>query len=327
MIPRYARRCLGAALVACAAWIPAAGMAEQSWPTRAVQLLVPFPAGGGADAIGRLIGQKLGELWGQPVIIDNRPGASTMIGSDVVAKAAPDGYTLLLAVSNHTSNPALFAKMPYDTQTAFTPITLIGSAPMVLVVNPDVPARSTQELLALMRQKPGTFNYSSAGNGSVGHLAGELLKQLAGVDMVHVAYKGTAPAELDLVAGRVELMFTGIVTAIPQIKAGRMRGIAIGGTKRSSVLPDLPTVDEAGVPGFESSIWYGLLGPAGLPDTIAEKIRADVVKVLAEPAIRQKLLEQGIEATGSSPEQFRDLIASEISKFHELVSKAGIKSE
>jgi tripartite-type tricarboxylate transporter receptor subunit TctC len=290
-------------------------------------MLVPFPPGGGADFVARLVGQRLSELWRQPVVIENRPGASTMIAAEAVAKSTPDGYTLLLTVSNHTSNPALFSKIPYDTQKDFTPITVIGSAPMVLVVNPSIPSKTAKELLALLREQPGKFNYASAGNGSVGHLAGEMMKQMAKVDMVHVSYKGTAPAELDLIGGTINLMFTGMVTAVPQIKAGRMRGIAVGSATRTVGLPDLPTLDEAGVSGFESSIWYGLLGPAGMPASITAKVYADVVKVLQEPEVKARLLSQGADAIGSSPEQFRSQIAAEITRFDRLIKAAGIKSE
>lgn len=297
------------------------------WPARPVHILVPFPPGGGTDLVGRLIGDRLTALWGQPVVIENRPGASTMIASEAVARAAPNGETLLLTVSNHTSNPALFSRIPYDTEKDFTPITMIGRAAMVLVVKPSLPAQSLEELLALMRAQPGRLSYGSAGNGSVGHLAGELLKQMAGVDMVHVSYRGTAPAESDLVAGTIDLMFTGMLTAAPQIRTGGMRGIAVGSTNRSAVLPELPTLDEAGVRGFESSIWYGLLGPAGMPHEPVARIHQDVARVLQEPDTSAKLLSQGVEAVGSSPEQFRHQIAAEIKKFSKLARAAGVKSE
>lgn len=328
MMNTITRRRLIAAALAWVSMMPALAVAQaDAWPNRPVRMLVPFPPGGGADFIARLFGQRLSELWRQPVVIENKPGASTMIAAEAVAKAPPDGHTLLLTVSNHTSNPALFSKIPYDTQKDFTPITMIGRAPMVLVVNPGVPAKNAQELIALLREKPGKLSYSSAGNGSVGHLSGELLKQMAKVDMVHVAYKGTAPAELDLMGGTIDLMFTGMVTAAPQIRAGKMRGIAVGSTTRSPLLPDLPTLDEAGVPGFESSIWYGLLGPARLPPAITAKIYADVARTLQEPEVKAKLLSQGADAIGSSPEQFRSRIAAEITTFERLVKAAGIKSE
>jgi tripartite-type tricarboxylate transporter receptor subunit TctC len=328
MFKLITRRHIVTATLTCAAMFPVLAMAQQeAWPNRPVRMLVPFPPGGGADFVARLVGQRLSELWRQPVVIENRPGASTMIAAEAVAKSTPDGYTLLLTVSNHTSNPALFSKIPYDTQKDFTPITVIGSAPMVLVVNPNIPSKTAKELLALLREQPGKFNYASAGNGSVGHLAGEMMKQMAKVDMVHVSYKGTAPAELDLIGGTINLMFTGMVTAVPQIKAGRMRGIAVGSTTRTAGLPDLPTLDEAGVSGFESSIWYGLLGPAGMPSSITAKVYADVVKVLQEPEVKARLLSQGADAIGSSPEQFRSQIAAEITRFDRLIKAAGIKSE
>jgi len=328
MFKLITRRRIVTATLTCAAMFPLFAMAQQEvWPNRPVRMLVPFPPGGGADFVARLVGQRLSELWRQPVVIENRPGASTMIAAEAVAKSPPDGYTLLLTVSNHTSNPALFSKITYDTQKDFTPITVIGSAPMVLVVNPTIPSKTAKELLALLREQPGKFNYASAGNGSVGHLAGEMMKQMAKVDMVHVSYKGTAPAELDLIGGTINLMFTGMVTAVPQIKAGRMRGIAVGSTTRTAGLPDLPTLDEAGVSGFESSIWYGLLGPAGMPSSITAKVYADVVKVLQEPEVKARLLSQGADAIGSSPEQFRSQIAAEITRFDRLIKAAGIKSE
>ncbi|MBI2736929.1 MAG: tripartite tricarboxylate transporter substrate binding protein [Rhodospirillales bacterium] len=300
---------------------------QAAWPARPVKILVGFPPGGGADAIARVIAKWLSERWGQPVVVDNKPGASTMIASEVVARSAPDGYTLLLAVSNHTSNPALFSRVPYDTRRDFTPIIMIGAAPAVLVVNPGLPAKSMPELLALLRAKPGKLTYGSAGNGSIGHFAGEMLKQKAGVDMVHVPYKGTAPAETDLMGGFVDLMFTGTVTALPQIKAGRMRGIAVGSRKRLAVLPDLPTVDEAGVPGFESGIWYGLLGPAGLPTAITEKINHDVMKALQENEVSSQLLTLGAAPIGNTPAEFARQIEEEIVSFEKLVKAAGISGE
>lgn len=316
---------------ACAALLPAllqqpASSQGEPWPAKPIRLLVPFPPGGGADFIGRMIGQRLATLWGQPVVVDNKPGASTMIASEMVAKAAPDGYTLVLAVSNHSTNPAMFTRVPYDTLKDFTPITMIGDAPAVLVVHPGIVAKTTKDLLALLRDKPGKLNYASAGNGSVGHLAGELLKQMAKVDMVHVSYKGTGPAELDLMGGTIDLMFTGIVTAAPQIRAGKMRGIATGGSTHSSVLPELPPLADD-VPGFESSIWYGLLGPAGLPPAVTAKIQGDVARVIQEPEVRQKLLGQGVEPIGSTPNAFRAHIAMEVAKFHQLVKAAGIERE
>lgn len=314
---------------AAALLMPAASARAQqaAWPARPVKILVGFPPGGGADAIARVTAKWLSELWGQPVVVDNKPGASTMIASEVVARSAPDGYTLLLAVSNHTSNPALFSRVPYDTRRDFTPIIMIGAAPAVLVVNPGLPAKSMPELLALLRAKPGKLTYGSAGNGSIGHFAGEMLKQKAGVDMVHVPYKGTAPAETDLMGGFVDLMFTGTVTALPQIKAGRMRGIAVGSRKRLAVLPDLPTVDEAGVAGFESGIWYGLLGPAGLPTAITEKINHDVMKALQENEVSSQLLTLGAAPIGNTPAEFGRQIEEEIVSFEKLVKAAGISGE
>jgi tripartite-type tricarboxylate transporter receptor subunit TctC len=316
----------GAAAAAGVGFAPG-GARGADWPARPVRMVVGFPPGGGADAVARMLAERFAELWGQSVVVDNRPGASTMIASEAVARAAPDGHTLLLAVSNHTSNPALFAKVPYDTRADFTPISVVASAPLLLVVNPKVPASSLRELLTLARASPGKLSYASAGNGSVGHLAGELLKQQAGVDMVHVSYKGTGPAEVDLMAGTFDLMFTGMVTAVPQVKAGRMRPIAIGSLRRSQALPEVPTVEEAGVAGFEAGIWYGLLGPGGLPAAIVERIHRDVVRTVQDPAVRTRLTNQGAEAIAGSPAEFRRQIDAEIARNDRLVKSAGIKSE
>jgi tripartite-type tricarboxylate transporter receptor subunit TctC len=306
----------------------AAALAQPAaWPSHVVKIAVGFPPGGGADAVARTVGQRLAEIWGQPVVVENKPGASTMIASESVARSAPDGYALLLAVSNHTSNPSLFSRIPYDTRKDFTPVVLIGAAPMILVVNPRLQAKSFAELLALIRQQPGKLSYASAGNGSVGHLAGELLKQNAGLDMVHVSYKGTAPAEADLMAGFVDLMFTGMVTALPQVRTGRMRGIAVGSKNRSTLLPDLPTIAESGVPGFEASIWYGLLGPAGMPRDVTQKVYQDVKRILQENSIRTGLLNQGIETTAGSPEEFQRQIDDELGKFDRLIKATGMKGE
>lgn len=300
--------------------------AQATWPTRPVKLMVPFPPGGGADFVARLVGKQLGELWGQPVVIDNKPGASTMIASEAVARSEPDGHTLLLAVSNHSSNPAMFSRIPYDTLKDFAPITMLGSAPMVVVTHPNVPAKTMRELVALMQSRPGKLSYGSAGNGSVGHLAGEMFKQMAKVDILHVPYKGTGPAEIDLMAGTIDMMFTGVVSAAPQIRAGKMRGISVGSRTRSSVLPELPPVHDD-LPGFESAIWYGLLGPAGMPRNVVAKIHADAVRVINDPEVRQKLLGQGAEPIGSSPEEFRRHIEMEVEKFRQVVKAAGIKVE
>jgi tripartite-type tricarboxylate transporter receptor subunit TctC len=327
MVTKFDRRRMVAATAAMAAWAAAPALrAQEAWPSRPVKLLIPFPPGGGADAVGRLVGQRLAALWGQPVVIDNRPGASTMIASEAVARSAPDGYTLVLSVSNHSSNPAMFAKVPYDTVKDFTPLVMLGSAPAVLVTNPKLPVRTTREVIALLREKPGKLSYGSAGNGSIGHWAGELFKQMAKVDMVHVPYKGTGPAELDLIGGTLDLMFTGVVTAAPQIRAGRMRGIAVAGRTRSEVLPELPTVADE-LPGFESGIWYGLLGPAGMQVSLVQRIYRDTLKVMQEPEVRQKLVSTGAEPIGMAPDAFRDYIVAEVSKFQQLARSAGIKPE
>ncbi len=324
---RIHRRGVLAMAAALGASVTSARAQPADWPARPVRILVGFPPGGGADAVARVTAKQLADNWGQPVLVENKPGASTMIASEIVARAAPDGHTLTLAVTNHSSNPALFRRVPYDTRRDFTPIIMIASAPAILVVSPKVPAKSLQELLDLMRRQPGKLTYGSAGNGSIGHFAGELLKQKTGLNMVHVAYKGTAPAETDLMGGFIDLMFTGAVTALPQIKAGRMRALAVGSRKRLAALPDVPTVEEAGVSGFESGIWYGLLGPAGMPGDITDRINRDVVKALEEAEVRSRLVALGAVPVGGTPTEFGRQIDAEITTFEALVKAAGMSVE
>ena len=231
-------------------------------------MIVPYPPGGSADILARAIGAKVGEGLGQPVVIDNRPGAGTIIGTEATAKSAPDGYTFMLGtVSSHAINPALNPKLPFDPVKDFTPLSLVASIPFAMIVHPSVPAKSVQEFVALAKSKPGQLNYSSAGNGTSNHLAGELLKSMAGIDLVHVPYKGSAPALNDLIAGQVSLMFDLVLTAAPHIKSGAARGLAVTGAQRSAVLPDLPTVAESGLPGYEVSAWFGIFAPAGVPQS------------------------------------------------------------
>ena len=300
-----------------------------AYPTKAVRMLVPFPTGGGTDFIARLVGQKLTEMWGQTLIVENRPGASMMIASEIVAKAAPDGYTIIMSSSNHTINPSLYGNIPYDTMGDFAPVTLVGTSPFVLVVHPSLPVKTVRELIDLARLRKGQIAYASSGTGGPQQLAGELFKMMAKVDMLHVPYKGSGPAEVDLIGGHVQVMFATTVSGTPQIKAGRMRALAVTTLKRdsafSTVFPNLPTVAEAGVPGYEAGSWWGVLAPARTPRPIVNKLQGDIVKVLQMPDTRTKLMSQGGDPGGNTPEQFTALLQEELVKWAKLVKAAKIK--
>jgi tripartite-type tricarboxylate transporter receptor subunit TctC len=297
----------------------------QAYPSKAVRMIVPFPPGGGTDYTARLIGQKLSESWGQPVVVENRPGASTIIGSDLVAKAAPDGYTLIMGSVNHTINPSLIAKLPYDTIGDFTPITVCVTSSYVLVVHPSLPVKSVKELIALARKRPGEINYSSSGSSGPQHLAGELFKMMASVDITHVPYKGGGPAATALVGGHVQMQFSTPVSALPHLKAGRLRPLAVTSLKRSDAFPELPTISEAALPGYEAVTWWGLLAPAQTPREIVNKVHGDVVKVLQSPDTKEKLARQGVSPAGTTPEQFAEMIQRDIVKLGKVVKAANVK--
>jgi len=298
----------------------------QPYPSKPTRMIVPYPPGGSADILARAIGAKVGEGLGQPVVIDNRPGAGTIIGTEATAKAAPDGYTFMLGtVSSHAINPALNPKLPFDPVKDFTPLALVASIPFAMIVHPSVPAKSVREFVALAKSKPGQLNYSSAGNGTSNHLAGELLKSMAGINIVHVPYKGSAPALNDLIAGQVSLMFDLVLTAAPHIKSGAARGLAVTGAQRSAVLPDLPTVAESGLPGYEVSAWFGIFAPAGLPQPVAKRLNAEFVKVMREPDLKQRLASLGADPLTSTPEEFSTYLRSEIDKWAKVVKASGMK--
>jgi tripartite-type tricarboxylate transporter receptor subunit TctC len=313
-------RCTGALALACC------GAAfAQSYPSKAVRMIVPFPPGGGTDYTARLIGQKLSETWKQPVVIENRPGASTIIGSDLVAKSAPDGYTLLMGSTNHTINPSLIAKLPYDTIRDFTPITVALTSSYVLVVHPSLPAKSVKELIALARARKGEINYSSSGTSGPQHLAGELFKVMAKIDLVHVPFKGSGPAVTALVGGHVQMQFATPPSALPYLTEGRLRPLAVSSAKRSESFPELPTIAEAALPGYEAVTWWGLLGPARLPREIVTKIHADVVKVVQLPDVRERLAREGVTAAATTPEQFQAMIDRDIVLHAKIVKTANIR--
>ena len=300
--------------------------AQGAYPTKPVRLVVPFPPGGTTDILARAVAQKLSETWGQQVIVDNRPGAGGNIGSELVAKSAPDGYTLLMGtVGTHAINPSLYAKMPYDHVKDFTPVILVAGVPNVLVVNPAVPAQTVAELIAYAKANPGKLNFASSGSGTSIHLSGELFKVLTGVQITHVPYKGSSPALTDLVGGQVQMMFDNLPSSLQFIKGNRLRALAVTSTTRAAALPDVPTMVEAGVPGFEASSWFGVLAPAGTPREVVARINAEVAKWLATPDAREKMSAQGAIAAGGTPEDFARHIGAETAKWAKVVKDSGAK--
>jgi tripartite-type tricarboxylate transporter receptor subunit TctC len=295
-----------------------------NYPTKPVRLVVPFPAGGTTDILARAVAQKLSEAWGQQVIVDNRPGAGGNIGSDLVAKSKPDGYTLLMGtVGTHAINPSLYKNMPYDHVKDFVPVILVAGVPNVLVVNPSLPVHSVPELIAYAKANPGKLNFASSGNGTSIHLSGELFKAMTGVEMTHVPYKGSAPALTDLIGGQVQLMFDNLPSSLPFIKAGKLRALAVTSGARAAALPDLPTLAESGLPGFEASSWFGVLAPAGTPRDIVAKLNGAIAGWLASPEAKEKLLAQGAIAAGGAPEDFARHIGAETSKWAKVVKASG----
>jgi tripartite-type tricarboxylate transporter receptor subunit TctC len=297
----------------------------QTFPAKPVRLVVPFAAGGSTDIIARTLGQKLNELWGQPVVVDNRAGGSTVIGTDIVAKAPPDGHTLLVTPAPFTIVPSLSAKLPYDPQKDFEPVTLINTTPLVVVVHPGVPAKSIRELIALAKSKPGALNYGSSGSGGSNHLAGELFNAMAGVKMVHVPYKGNAPALTDLVGGHVDLVFNGLTSALPLIKSGKLRPLGVTSLKRASALPQTPTLDEQGLKGFQAVAWNGLTAPARTPREIISKLNTDVLKVIRSPELAERLKAEGSDPVGSTVEDYAAFLRDEIAKWRKVIQLANIK--
>ena len=307
---------------------PVTVAAQDSYPSKPVRIVVPYPAGGVADLLPRTVGAKLSEKWKQPVVVENKPGASGNIGMAEGARAEPDGYTLVLApTGNLTVNQFLFKEMPFDVAKDFTPITVLATSPNVLVVHPSVPAKTFKELIDYAKANPGKLNFSSPGTGSGAHLAGELLNVEAGIKAVHVPYKGMAPAVTDLVGGQVQMMFAGISTALQHIRAGRLVALAIASPKRSPQLPDVPTVAESGIPGFDVTSWYGIVVRSGTPPAVVKKLHADMAEALALPDVKEKLASLGLDPLGNPPEDFARMIAAESRKWSEIVQKAGIKPQ
>jgi tripartite-type tricarboxylate transporter receptor subunit TctC len=322
MIRFLSRVTLAAALLALAGAAPAAA---DNYPSKPIKLVVPYPAGGTADILARVIGQQLWSRLGQPVVVENRPGAGTAIGAEAVAKAEPDGYTLLMGtVSSHAMNPSI-TRVDYDPIKDFTPVAGVASVPFVLVVSPSTPAQSVGELIALAKSKPGEINYASAGNGTSNHLAGELFRSMAGIDIVHVPYRGSAPALSDVIAGHVQMMFDLAATALPQVRAKTVRALGIASRARSPLAPDLPTIAEAGLPGFEASAWFGIFGPAGLPSAVADKLRTEIDAALKSPEVRERLTEQASDPlTFETSAAFAAFVKAERERWGKLIRDAKI---
>ena len=320
---RYGSRLLCAALLAACS----GGAAAQAYPVKPVRVVVPSSAGGGTDIVARILAPELSKRLGQQVIIDNRPGAGTMIGIEIAAKSPPDGYTLLMGLSTLAINSALYKKVPYDPVKDFAPITQAVSSASIIVVHPSVPAKTVKELIAFARARPGQMNYASAGTGTYPHMTMELFLSMAKLKMVHIPYKGTGPAMIDMVAGHTSVMAATILTGMPQIRAGRLRPLGISSAVRSAVVPEIPTVAEAGLPGFESVQWYGMLAPAQTPREIVTRLHAEMVRVLQMPEVKERIAGDGADPVGNTPDEFARYIQAELVKWAKVAREAGIKPE
>ncbi len=318
-------RTIPAAAVAAAllAALPAA--AQTTYPSRTVRVIVPYAAGGNTDITARAVGSKLGEAFRQQVIVDNRPGGGTNIGSELAAKAAPDGYTLFMGGASNAINMTLYAKPPYDTLRDFAPVILCVKGANVLSAHPSLPVKNLRELIALAKARPGQLNFASSGLGSSNQMAGELFKMMAGLNIVHVPYKGNAPALTDTIAGNVEMLFSGVPALLPHLQSGRLRAIAIGSLKRFTALPAVPTFDESGVKGYETSTWFGLMAPVKTPKDIVARLNAEVDKILKSPDLQTRFVHDGLEPIGGSQEDFDKFIRAEISKYAKVIKAAGLK--
>ena len=317
-----------AALITAMCAMLASGAAQsQNYPSKPIRFIVPFPPGGGNDIVGRIVAQKLAEGFGLSVVVDNRGGAGGTVGTEMAAKAPADGHTMLVNNISLAVNATLFPKLPYDTLKDLAPVTLVGRQPNIVVVNPSVPARSVHELLALAQAKPGEINYGSGGVGTASHLATELLKLMAKVDMVHVPYKGLGPALTDLMGGQIQLIISTLASALPQVRAGKLRALAVTTAKRSAFFPEIPSMDEAGVRGYEFSTWYGLLVPARTPRSIVDRLNQEMARVLGSGAVNDQFASQGLEAAHTSPQEFGVYLKSEVEKWAKVVKASGAKPE
>lgn len=321
------RRLLGALAATLALAVPLGAAAQAAYPDKPVRFIVPYPPGGGTDVIARIVQDRFTQVLGQPIIIENRGGAAGSLGTDIAAKSAPDGYTVLFTLSSHTINPAIYPKLPFDTVKDFLPVGTVASLPQILVANMQFPANTVAELTALAKAKPGTLAFASVGNGSPGHLAGELYKLRTGTQLTHVPYRGGGPAVTDVMGGQVPLLWVSIPAAAQFVKQGRLKALAVSTTKRSAAFPDVPTMQEAGVPDFEVDSWYAMFVPAKTPKPIVDKLNAALNAIVAEPGIKEKLLQQGSEGVGGTPEQLAKVVDAELPRWHKLAKDAGIKAD
>ncbi len=325
---RLVRCCTPAILLAMAAAFPQwAGAQSPTYPVKPIRLIVPFAAGGGTDITARSIAHRLTDRWGHQVVADNRPGANGTIGADIVSKAAPDGYTIGMISSSHSVNPSLMKKLPYDLINDLAPITQATTQPYALVLHPSVQAKSVKELVALIKAKPGSFNYGSSGTGGLSHLSGALFGSLAGLQITHIPYKGGAPAMNDVIAGQIQMLFSTILQSQAHIKSGRLRAIAVTTAKRSPGAPDLPTMHEAGITGYEVAGWYGMVAPPKTPRAIIAKLQQEVVSALQSPDMKERLSADGSEPLGTTPEAFGAHIKAEVAKWRKLISDTGLRAE
>ena len=315
------------AIVAVSALLACTAACAQNFPAKPVRFVVPYAAGGGVDIVTRTLAQKLTEQTGQSFVVENRPGGNANIASEAVAKATPDGYLLLMGSPANAVNGSLFAKLPYDTLRDFAPVSLIGYGPLVLVVHPSVPARTVKELVALCKAKPGQINYASGGNGTSQHLAAELLRVTTKITVVHVPYKGAAPAMVDLIGGQLAFMFNNTLEVLPYVKAARLRPLGVAAAQRTAVMPDVQTFAEAGYPGFEATVWWGVLAPAATPKDVIAKLNAEIVKAMRAPDMKEKFAALGAETTPSTPEQFGVFLKKEIDKWAGVIKESGIRAD
>jgi tripartite-type tricarboxylate transporter receptor subunit TctC len=305
----------------------AGGALAQGWPNRPIRMIVPYTPGGYTDLMARLVGQKISDALGQPVIFENKPGANAIIGTDVVAKAAPDGYTFGTVIAAHAVNATLNPKLPYDTLRDFSYVSLMSVAPLIMIAHPSLPANNVQELIALAKAKPGELNFASSGVGAAAHLTMEMFKSRTGIDMQHIPYKGTAGALQDVIGGRINVMFDVVGPLMPQVRSGLAKAIVVTAKQRIPAASDVPTMAEQGVPDFVSGTWAGIIAPAGTPKEIVDRVAAEARKALADPALKDKLVEQGIVAVGGTPEEFRSFVTEEIARWRKVITDAGIKME
>jgi tripartite-type tricarboxylate transporter receptor subunit TctC len=326
MTPRSVRIFYSALCAAIGSMGLLAPAGAQDFPSKAVRLIVAFPPGGGTDAVARAIAVPLAQKWGQAVIVDNRPGGGTIIATELTKRAAPDGHTLLIVDPSFAINPGLVKNLPYDPHKDFEPVTIVAKFPLILVAHPSLPATSVSELIALARAKPGSVTYASSGVGGATHLAGEIFKSMSGADIVHVPYKGGGPAVLDLLAGRVSIFFSG-VAVLPHVRSGKLRALALGNASRSAFTPEIPTVSESGLPGFEIFSWQGVFAPAGVPKPIVAKIQSDMAAAANQPSVKSQLATLGVEPVTSTPAEFAAYLKGQLSTYAEVIRAAGIKPE